>query len=81
MWICARCGTEAQQAEMCSGCGSIMRPFPEPPPLERYRYVLIDKRDFACYGPFLKVIDADSWAEAHLKHQDCEVVLMEFPIP
>jgi hypothetical protein len=85
MWICARCGTEAQQPEMCSGCGSIMRPLGEPPKEDRYKFVLIERHmhdgDLLSnvYGPFPSVIAADMWADATLKHHDYEVVLMEAP--
>lgn len=80
MWICARCGTEAQRPEVCSGCGSQMRPFEQPPRIERYQFVLIDKRSIAAYGPFPNVMAGDSWAESHLDHHDYEVVLMESPL-
>ncbi len=79
MWICAKCGTEAQQPEICSGCGSNMKPFNEPPKEERYRFVLIDLKDIAAYGPFPSVIAADMWAETAINHNDTRVVLMENP--
>lgn len=82
MWICAKCGTQAQQPDMCSGCGSLMRPFTQPKE-ERYRFVLIVHRhrdnDSGAYGPFPSVISADMWADGHLDHHDYEVVLMENP--
>jgi hypothetical protein len=79
MWICARCGTEAQQPEICSGCGSNMKPFDQPSKEERFRFVLIDLKDPAAYGPFPSVISADMWAEKHVNHNDTRVVLMENP--
>ena len=81
MWICAKCGTEAQQPEICSGCGSNMKPFGEAdkPKEERYKFVLIDLKDPAAYGPFPSVISADMWAEKHINHNDTRVVLMENP--
>ncbi len=79
MWICAKCGTEAQQPEICSGCGSFMKPPGSPPKEERYRFVLIDLKDPAAYGPFPSVIAADMWADGHITHNDTRVVLMENP--
>ena len=92
MWICAKCGTEAQKPETCSGCGSAMKPFDQPPKEDRYNFVLITsfvmrtKKDhvmpikgFDVYGPFPNVMAADAWADATLKHTDYEVVLMEDP--
>ena len=78
MWICATCGTEAQQPEMCSGCGATMKPFNQPKE-ERYRFVVIDLKDPAAYGPFPAIINADMWAEGHINHNDWRVVLMEAP--
>ena len=78
MWICAKCGTEALQPETCSGCGSLMR-LPEKPKEERYKFVLIDLKDPAAYGPFPSVIAADMWADRHINHNDTRVVLMEAP--
>lgn len=82
MWICAACGTEAQQPDMCSGCGSLMRPFNEPKEV-KYQFVLIVHRhrddDSAVYGPFPSVMSADQWADGNLDHHDYEVVLMEAP--
>jgi hypothetical protein len=82
MWICAACGTEAQKPETCSGCGSPMKPFDQPPKEERYQFVLIVHRsgdgDSEAYGPFPSVMSADQWADS-LDHRDYEVVLMENP--
>lgn len=85
MWICARCGTEAQRPEICSGCGSSMKPFDSPPKEERFKFVLIAYKGyvedgFDVFGPFPSVMAADAWAEAHLEKRDNhEVVLMEAP--
>lgn len=57
-----------------------MRPFEEPPRIERYQFVLIDKRNFGAYGTFPNVMAGDNWAESHLDHHDYEVVLMESPL-
>jgi hypothetical protein len=84
MWICASCGTQAQRPEVCSGCGSKMRPFEEPPRIERYQFMLIANRtkdDFGAYGAFPSVMAAENWAAAHLNHHDYDVVLMESPLP
>lgn len=82
MWICAACGTEAQVPDMCSGCGSLMKPFGEPKEV-KYQFVLIVHRhrddDSAAYGPFPSVMSADQWADGNLDHHDYEVVLMEAP--
>ena len=84
MWICARCGTQAQRPEICSGCGSGMLPFEAPPRSERFQFVLIvhrsDDEDSGAYGTFPNVMAADTWAESHLDHHDYEVVLMESPL-
>ena len=90
MWICAKCGTEAQQPETCSGCGSSMKPFGQPPKEERYKFVLIAhfgklKASIDCYGPFDSVLAADQWWDNHAASRveygwkDYEVVLMEAP--
>ena len=83
MWICAKCGTQAQKPELCSGCGSQMRPFDQPPKEERYKFVLIVHRsgdgDSGAYGPFPSVTAADLWADKTFNHHDYEVVLMENP--
>ena len=84
MWICASCGTQAQQPDMCSGCGTVMRPFNQPQD-KRYMFVLIAYKGyvedgFDVFGPFPSVMAADAWAEAHLEKRDNhEVVLMENP--
>lgn len=90
MWICARCGTEAQRPETCSGCGSPMKPFDQPPKEDRYQFVLYTKHQGRAapsgfYGPFPSVTAADQWWEANCEgnpdysHHDYEVVLMENP--
>lgn len=84
MWICAKCGTQAQQIEVCSGCGCLMTTPNQPPKEERYQFVLIAHKGavedgFGVYGPFESVMSADMWANATLKHTDYEVVLMEAP--
>lgn len=85
MWICAACGTEAQQPDMCSGCGSLMRPFPKE---VKYQFVLIAyllKGGTECIGPFESVTLADQWWDANAPKRvdygwkDYEVVLMEAP--
>lgn len=80
MWICAKCGTQAQQVDICSGCGSAMKPFgqADSPKEERYKFVLIDLKSPAAYGPFPSVIAADMWADAAGITQS-NVLLMEAP--
>lgn len=56
-----------------------MRPFGSQSKEERYKFVLIDLKSPAAYGPFLSVISADMWADAHINHNDTRVVLMEAP--
>ena len=93
MWICAGCGTEAQQPDMCSGCGSRMKPFGEPPKEDRYQFVLIAYpldypklgTSLGVFGPFASVLAADLWWETFTASRtdygwkDYEVVLMENP--
>lgn len=90
MWICARCGTQAQVPDMCSGCGSMMRPFDAPVKEVKYQFVLIAFRNLEpkgidCYGPFPNVMAADDWWDANAASRaeygwkDYEVVLMEAP--
>ena len=88
MWICARCGTEAQQPEICSGCGSTMKPFGQPPKEDRFKFVLVahlSKGGIDLIGPFPNVMAADMWwdakspARAEYGWKDYEVVLMEAP--
>lgn len=84
MWICARCGTEAQRPEICSGCGSNMKPFEQAdkPKEERYKFVLVvySKPNVAdVIGPFPSVMAGDMWASENLTHNDYEVMLMEAP--
>lgn len=84
MWICAACGTQAQVPDMCSGCGSMMKPFGEPKEVN-YQFVLICPLDkgFECIGPFESVLAADMWWDEHRSHDakaiNYEVVLMEVP--
>lgn len=92
MWICARCGTEAQRPETCSGCGSSMKPFgvEETPKEVRYHFVLAmypagKTRAIEFVGPFPDVMSADQWWDTHRSgkegygYNDYEVVLMEAP--
>lgn len=88
MWICAKCGTQAQVPDMCSGCGSMMRPFDEPVKEVKYQFVLIAyllKGGIDCHGPFDSVMAADQWWDNHAAKRveygwkDYEVVLMEAP--
>jgi hypothetical protein len=89
MWICARCGTEAQRPETCSGCGSAMKPFDQPPKEDRYQFVMLaytKDKTIDVIGPFPDVMTADQWWEAHQfearftgNYRDYEVVLMENP--
>lgn len=88
MWICASCGTQAQQPDVCSGCGTVMRPFNQPQE-KRYMFVIVGHRTpegcMAVYGPFESVTQADQWWDKHMSevqgytHGDYEVVLMENP--
>lgn len=90
MWICAKCGTQAQIPDICSGCGSIMRPFDQPKKEDRYKFVLAmypagKTRAVEFVGPFPNVMQADQWWEQHrlgkegYDYNDYEVVLMEAP--
>lgn len=90
MWICARCGTEAQRPEICSACGSAMKPFDQPatPKEDRYQFVLIaflTKGGTEAIGPFPNVTAADQWWDANAAgrgrygYKDYEVSLMEAP--
>lgn len=72
MWICAKCGTEAQQPEICSGCGSSMKPFDSQP---AFAFVLLlhersyDETPDFILGPFPTVMEADQWWEAHCRDE------------
>lgn len=92
MWICAACGTEAQRPEICSGCGSNMKPFEQAdkPKEERYRFCLVmypsgKTKATEFVGPFPSVMSADQWWDTHRSgkegygYADYEVVLMEAP--
>lgn len=89
MWICARCGTEAQKPEVCSGCGSSMKPFDPPPKEERFQFCLLTyppgkTKATEFIGPFPSVMAADQWWEQHMAphgyhFNDYEVLLMENP--
>jgi hypothetical protein len=82
MWICAKCGTQAQQIEVCSGCGTLMRLPNQPPKEKQYQYVLViysEPNVADVVGPFESVMGGDSWAEANLTHSNYEVMLMENP--
>lgn len=89
MWICATCGTEAREPEVCSGCGSRMKPFNEPPKEKRYHFVLVlqsnDKDGLFAYGTFPNVMAADMWWDQHMREDRFdglhkhEVVMMEAP--
>lgn len=83
MWICAKCGTQAREIEVCSGCGTLMRLDPLPQPKEdKYQFVLVvySKPNVAdVIGPFVSVTAGDTWAAANLTHNDYEVMLMENP--
>lgn len=85
MWICAKCGTQAQEPEICSGCGS---PMIWPKKEAKYQYVVIAyllKGGTECIGPFETVTLADQWWDANATKRvdygwkDYEVVLMEAP--
>ncbi len=85
MWICARCGTQAQQIELCSGCGAIMRPLTanvvEPPP-KKYQFMLVihlEDKTMAAFGPFESVMAADEWQDIHFKRVTSQVMLMTHP--
>ena len=53
---------------------------PDMPKEARYRFVLIDLKDLAAYGPFPSVIAADMWGEAAgINYRNTRVVLMEAP--
>lgn len=91
MWICARCGTEARQPEICSGCGSRMRPFPEqagnPRPLVSFVLLITNHKDQTteAVGPFNSVLECDQWWAQHASEErftNCvalEPMLMEAP--
>jgi hypothetical protein len=74
MWICASCGTEAQQIEVCSGCGSLMRLGTQAltPARPAVSFVLLLSEsdveapdpDFII-GPFSTVLEADQWYDQH----------------
>jgi hypothetical protein len=85
MWICAKCGTQAYQVEVCSGCGCIMN-LPEdptkPPPPKTYQFVLVvtlEDKTLAAFGPFESVMAADQWQDAHFKRVTSHVMLMTHP--
>lgn len=85
MWICAKCGTEAQRIDVCSSCGSLMKPFEEalaPPPPKKYDFVLVvqlEDKTMAAFGPFESVTAADMWQDAHYKRVTSQVMLMTHP--
>jgi hypothetical protein len=85
MWICAKCGTQAQQIEVCSGCGTLMTLPLQPTKEKRYEFVLIEVEMmdgdpiYSAYGPFESVMAADTWADEFLNHRNYEVALMENP--
>lgn len=85
MWICAKCGTQAQQLEVCSGCGCLMK-LPEvalaPPPPKQYQFMLIihlEDKTLAAFGPFDSVMQADMWQDEHYKRVTSQVILMTHP--
>ena len=91
MWICARCGTEARQPEVCSGCGSLMRSFDaqggNPRPLVSFVLLVTDRKHHTteAIGPFDSVLACDQWWDQHSKEErfeNCvalEPLLMEAP--
>ena len=85
MWICARCGTEAQRIEICSNCGSTMKPLQsvlDPPPPKKYQFMLVihlEDKTMAAFGPFESVMAADTWQDEHFKRVTSQVMLMTHP--
>jgi len=72
MWICAKCGTQAQQIEVCSGCGCLMT-LPEQVAVVSFALLLHERSydespDFI-FGPFTTVMEADQWWDAHKKEE------------
>lgn len=85
MWICARCGTQAQQIELCSGCGTAMRPLtatPIEPTPPKYQFMLVihlPDKTLAAFGPFESVMAADMWQDQHFKRVTSQVIMMTHP--
>jgi hypothetical protein len=83
MWICASCGTQAKQIELCSGCGVVMRSLdPPPPPPKKYQFMLVvtfEDKTMAAFGPFESVMAADTWQDEHFKRVTSQVMLMTHP--
>lgn len=88
MWICARCGTQAQKIEVCSGCGCLMTLPNQRPKEDKFQFVLIAyllRGGVETFGPFASVSEADQWWDKTAADQpkfgwkDYEVVLMENP--
>lgn len=82
MWICASCGTQAKQVEVCSGCGAKMLSLKEPEPIKAYEFVLVvtlEDKTMAAFGPFPSVMAADTWQDEHFKRVTSQVMLMTNP--
>jgi hypothetical protein len=89
MWICASCGTEAHKPEVCSGCGSRMRPFDKPDRSATMFLLTLGWDEEAGYeqfiGPFPSVTEADQWWDQNRSDERFhrvryhEVTLLEVP--
>ena len=62
MWICAKCGTQAQKPEICSGCGSKML---WPKTTAKVQFALLmrtnDLDHIEAFGPFNTAPEAEAW--------------------
>jgi hypothetical protein len=78
MWICAKCGTQAQKIEVCSGCACPMTPLVAPKPAHSfalYAYKDDGSKEEFCFGPFPSVLEADQWWAQHRREDRFHHVL------